>query len=128
MMLVMPIMGHGVMPFFGTLLTGLPGMLFCLCLAAFWGYCAWLLYKLDARGWWLILIAMIVFGVSTVLTYTRHDVIEIYQLMGYPQEQIDQIQKTGLLTGNRMAWMMSFSMVPFLGYIFFIKKYLRAKT
>ena len=128
MLLIMPIMGYGVMPFFGTLLTGLPGMLFCLCLAAFWGYCAWLLYKLDARGWWLILIAMVVFMVSAVLTYARHDVIEMYQLMGYPQAQIEQIQKTGLLTGNRMAWMMSFSMLPFLGYIFFIKKYLRAKT
>jgi hypothetical protein len=66
--------------------------------------------------------------VSAVLTYARHDVIEMYQLMGYPQAQIEQIQKTGLLTGNRMAWMMSFSMLPFLGYIFFIKKYLRGKT
>jgi hypothetical protein len=71
---------------------------------------------------------MVVFMVSAVLTYARHDVIEMYQLMGYPQAQIEQIQKTGLLTGNRMAWMMSFSMLPFLGYIFFIKKYLRAKT
>ena len=128
MLLIMPIMGHGVMPFFGMLLTGLPGTLFCLALAVLWGYCAWLLYKLDVRGWWLILIAMVVFMVSAVLTYARHDVIEMYQLMGYPQAQIEQIQKTGLLTGNRMAWMMSFSMLPFLGYIFFIKKYLRAKT
>jgi len=128
MLLIMPIMGHGVMPFFGMLLTGLPGTLFCLALAVLWGYCAWLLYKLDVRGWWLILIAMVMFMVSAVLTYARHDVIEMYQLMGYPQAQIEQIQKTGLLTGNRMAWMMSFSMLPFLGYIFFIKKYLRAKT
>ena len=86
------------------------------------------MYKLDARGWWLILFAMIVFRVSTVLTYARHDVIEIYQLMGYPQAQIDQIQKSGLLTGNRMAWIMVFSMLPFLGYILFVKQYLRDKS
>jgi len=128
MMLVMPIIRHGVMPFFGTFLTGLPGALLCLALAGLWAYAAWLLYKLDVRGWWLILIAFVVFTVSAVMTYARHDIIEMYQLMGYPQAQIDQIKKTGLLTGNRMAWMMSFFMVPFLGYILFIKKYLRGKS
>jgi hypothetical protein len=127
-MLVMPVMAHGVMPFFGTFLTGLPGSLLCLVLASLWACAAWLLYKLDVRGWWLTLIAMIVFMVSALLTYARHDMLEIYQLMGYPQAQIDQIQKTGLLTGNSMAWMMTFSMLPFLGYILFIKKYFRGKT
>ena len=128
MMLVMPFIGHGVMPFFGTFLTGLPGTAFCLAIAALWAWCAWLLYKLDARGWWLILFAMVLFTVSSVLTYSRHDIIEIYQLMGYPQAQIDQIQKTGLLAGNRMPWLMLFSIVPFLGYILFVKRYLRGKS
>lgn len=126
--LLLPVMGHGVVPFFGMFLTGVPGTLLCLALAALWAYAAWLLYKLDVRGWWLILIAFVVFMVSAVLTYARHDIIEMYQLMGYPQAQIDQIQKIGLLTGNRMAWMMSFSMLPFLGYILFVKKYLRGKS
>ena len=128
MLLVMPVMGHGVMPFFGMFLTGLPGTLLCLALAALWIYAAWLLYKLDRRGWWLILIAMVVFMVSAVLTYARHDIIEMYQLMGYPQAQIEQMQKIGLFTGNRMVWMTTFSMVPFLGYILFIKKYFRRKS
>ena len=66
--------------------------------------------------------------VSAVLTYARHDIVEMYQLMGYPKTEIEQMQKTGLLTGNRMAWMIVFSMVPFLGYILFIKKYLRHKS
>ena len=127
-MLVMPLAGHGVMPFFGMFLTGLPGTLFCLAIAAIWGYAAWLLYRLDVRGWWLILIALVVFMGSALVTYAHHDIIEMYQLMGYPQVQIDQIQKTGLLTGNRMNWLMSFSMLPFLGYLFFIKKYLQNKS
>jgi hypothetical protein len=124
-MLLMPIIGHGVMPFFGMFLTGLPGSLFCLAIAAIWGYAAWLLYHLDVRGWWLILIALVVVMVSGVVTYAHHDIIEMYQLMGYPQAQIDQIQKMGLLTGNHMTWIMSLTMLPFLGYLVFIKKYLR---
>ena len=128
MLLAMPIVGHGVTPFFGMFLTGLPGALFYLAIAALWSYAAWLLYHLDVRGWWLILIAMIVFMASAMLTYANHDIIEMYRLMGYPQAQIDQIQKMGLFTGNRMNWFMSFSMVPFLGYLLFIKKYLRRKS
>ena len=128
MLLLMPIMGHGVMPFFGMFLTGLAGSLLCLVMAALWAYAAWLLYKLDARGWWLILIAFLVFMLSTLLTYARHDMIEVYHLMGYPEAQIEQIKNAGLLTGHRMNWLMLFFTVPLLVYIFFIKKYFRPKA
>ena len=123
-MLLMPIIGHGVMPFFGMFLSGLPGSLFCLAVAAIWSYAAWLLYHLDVRGWWLILIALVVIIVSALVTYANHDIIEMYQLMGYPQAQIDQIQKMGLFTGNRMGWFTALCSLPFLGYLLFIKKYL----
>ena len=128
MLLLMPIVGHGVMPFFGMFLTGLAGSLLCLVVAALWAYASWLLYKLDVRGWWLILIAFLIFMVSTLLTYAQHDIIEMYRLMGYPEAQIEQIQKTGLLTGHRMNWFTLFFMVPFLVYILFIKKYFRPET
>ena len=127
MMLVMPLAGHCVMPFFGMFLTGLPGTLFCLAIAALWSYAAWLLYKLDVRGWWLILIAMGVFMVSALMTFAHHDMLEMYRLMGYPRAQIEQMQKTGLLVGNRMSWLMSFSVLPLLGYLFFVRKFLFRK-
>jgi hypothetical protein len=125
LMLVMPLTGHGVMPFFGMFITGLPSALFCLVIAAVWGVAGWWLYRLDARGWWLILIAMVLFMVSSLLTYAHHDITELYQLQGLPQAQIDRIQKIGLFTGNRMAWMSVLITLPFVGYLVFIKKYLR---
>ena len=128
MMLVLPIAGHGVMPFFGMFLKGVPGTMLCLVIAALWSYAAWLLYKLDQRGWWLVLIALCVFIVSALLTFARHDMLEMYRLMDYPEAQIEQIQKSGLLVGNRMSWLMVFSVLPFLGYLLFIKKYLRRKS
>lgn len=127
MMLLMPLVGHGVMPCFGIFLTGLPGTLLCLAIAALWSYAAWPIYHLKARGWWLILIALLVFAVSGVITFTRHDILEMYQLMGYPQAQIDQMQQMGLLTGNRMAWLMLICLLPFIGFLLFVKKYFRAK-
>jgi hypothetical protein len=125
MMLVWPLTGHAVMPCFGMFVAGLPGGLFCLVVAAVWGVAGWWLYRLDARGWWLILVAMVLFVVSALLTYAHHDIIEMYQLQGYPQSQIEQMQKLGLFTGNRMGWFTLLFTLPFLGYLLFIKKYLR---
>jgi hypothetical protein len=42
-----------------------------------------------------------------------------------PQAQIDQIQKMGLFTGNRMGWFTALFSLPFVGYLLFIKKYMR---
>ena len=128
MLLLMPLAGHGVMPFFGMFLTGFPGSVLCLAIAVLWAYAAWRLYKLDGRGWWLILIAMCVFMVSALVTFAQHDVLEMYRLMNYPEAQIEQMQKTGLLAGNRMSWLMALSMLPFLGYLFFIRKFLFRKS
>jgi hypothetical protein len=128
MFLLMPIIGHGVMPLFGMFVNGLPGSLLCVAMAALWAWCGWLIYKLDARGWWLILIVLIIFTASSVLTYSRHTMLELYQQMGYPQAQIDQMQKMGFFTSHWMVWLMLFSMVPFLGYLLFIKKYLQRKA
>jgi len=128
MMLLMPIVGYGVMPFFGFFLTGMPATILCLVLAVIWGYAARLLYKLDPLGWWLILIAMCLLSVSSFLTFSRHDMTEMYGLMHYSSAQLDQIQKTGLLTGNHMLWIMAVSMLPFLGYLLFIKRYFRAQA
>jgi hypothetical protein len=128
MMLVMPISAHGLTPFFGMFLTGPAGSFLCLVMAAIWACAAWLLYKLDVRGWWLILMVFLVVFASSLVTYARHDMIEVYRLMGYPQAQIEQIQKVGLFTGNHMTWLTLFCMAPFLIYILLIKKYFRPKV
>jgi len=113
---------------FWNFFAGVPGTMFCLAIAALWSYAAWSLYKLEQRGWWLILIAFCVFMASALMTYARHDMMEMYRLMGYPEAQIEQIQKSGLLIGNRMMWLMAFSVLPFLGYLLFIRKFLRRKS
>jgi hypothetical protein len=124
-MLIFPLTGHAVVPCFGVFISGLPGALFYVVFAAVWGWAGWWLYRSDVRGWWLILIAMGGFLVSGLLTYAHHDISEMWQLMGYSQSEIGQIKKIGLMTGNHMVWMQALGALPFLGYLLFIKKYLR---
>lgn len=126
-LLVMPLTGHALIPFFGTFLTGLPAALGLLVMAAVCVGAVWLLYKLDTRGWWLALIAMVLYWVSVLITYSRHDISEMYQLMGYTSAQLEQVQKFGSVTGSAV-WFSSFCMVPFIAYILFLKKYMRSKA
>jgi hypothetical protein len=128
MLALMPLAYHVVAPFFGGFLTGAFGGLFYLVMAAVWAWAAWRLYRLDVRAWWVMLAALLLFCVSSLLTYMNHDILEMYQLMGYPEAQIKQMQNIGFLTGNRTAWLTCCSMVPFLGYLIFVKKYLRTEN
>lgn len=127
-MLTMPFSVRGVIPFFGMFLSGIPGTMVWLTLGAIWGYSAWLLYKLDVRGWWLIIIALCLQMASYFLTYAQHDIVEMYRLMGYPEEQIEQINKMGFITGGHMSLLTSLFTVPFLGYLLFIKRYFRKES
>ena len=127
MMVVMPIVGHGVAPFFGIFLTGWTGTLFYFFLAALWITAVWLMYRLDVRGWWLLLIALGIGMVSMLITLSQHNMLEMYRLMHYPEAQIEQIQKSGLLEGNSLMWMSAIWFVPFLGYLWFIKRYFRSE-
>ena len=118
---------HCVLPFFGTFLTGLPVALFCAVVAALWGYAGWLLYRVKPLGWWLVLFVTVALTLSHILTFAHHNMIEMYQLMGYPPEQIEQIQKIGLFTDGHAMWMALFFFLLMLAYLIFIKKYFRPK-
>jgi hypothetical protein len=121
----MVFMPNGVAPFFGLFLTGLAGRTFYVGMAAVWFLSAGLVYRLDVRGWWLIFAAVLVFSVSAVVTYSTHDAMELYKLMDYPQDQLDQLGKIGLFHGHFLGWITGFSILPFLGYLIFIKRYFR---
>ena len=121
---VMPLAAHGVLPFFGMFLTGVPGTLLYFTLAVVVGRATWSLYHLKPRGWWVILLTLALFGLSSVLTYAFHDVTEMYRLMGYPEAQVQQMQAIGMFSGHRMGWLTALSMLPIFLYLVWIKRYL----
>lgn len=123
MMLLMPLTYRSMLPFFGGFITGPAGTAGYIVLAGVWAWCARALYRLDVRGWWLLVAGMLVFTVSHVMTYMRHDVMELYALMGYPEQQMEQIRKFNFLTNGMMTWGSLCSMLPFFGYLVFLKRY-----
>jgi hypothetical protein len=123
MLAMMPFAYRGVFPFFGQFVVGPMGMALYFGFALLWGYCAYALYKLDLRGWWLIVAGLCLFSLSSALTYANHDISELYRLMGYPEEQIAQIQKFNFLKGGMMIWSSVIYTIPFLLYLIYIRRF-----
>lgn len=122
-MLVFPFCYRGILPFFGVFLSGITGSAVCLVLALVWAYAARALYRLELAGWWIMLLGTCVLGVSGFITYLRHDLTEIYRLMGYPETQIAQLERFNVFHGPMLAWSMLVFLLPVVIYLLFIRKF-----
>ena len=120
-MLIMPAF-HSVAPFFGRLLSGTNGTILYLVMAGVWAYSARAMYRLDRRGWWVIVIVMMVYALSHVITYSRHNVAELYAAMGYSAAQMAALQSF-VLSRRMMTWVALVWLLPFLGYLLYIRKF-----
>ena len=126
MMLLMAVVYKGVLPVFGSFVVGPAGSALCVLLALLWSYSAWAFYRLDRRGWWVVVVSIAIFSISAFITYSRRDLMEVYSLMGYPPEQIAQIQKFNFLKGSTMAWASLCGAVPLLSYLFYVRRFFPA--
>lgn len=123
-LLVMPLAGFAILPLFGNFVVGPVAIVVCLLVALLFLWAAWALYRLDIKGWWIAVVVPIIFSISTVLTYSRHDINEFYRLMGYPEAQITMMQKYAMpewfFTWSGVIWML-----PVLAYLVYIRRYFR---
>jgi hypothetical protein len=122
-MAAMPLAQGAVLPFFGQFLSGVAGVVAFIVLAAIWAWCAWALYRLDVRGWWVTVAVFCVMAASHVITYSQRDVTEMYALMGYPEQQIEELQRFSAISGGWMTWGMLAFFVPFAGYMIYVKRF-----
>ena len=114
---------NGVMPFFGRFISGAPGMAMALALSVVWGWSAWAVYRLQPAAWWTVLGVMTVMAMSTLLTFGRVDIMEMYQVMGYPEEQIKLMRQFDFLKGSSMQLLSVSGFVPVLGFLIWVRKY-----
>jgi hypothetical protein len=121
-----PLGVHGTIPFFGALLTGLPGSLLYLLLAGLWGYGAFGLYKMRIAGWWLVFLSTLVLGVSSIVTFLRVDPVSIYEQMGYSEDQLTAMRQIGIFSGPQYALWTAAFLLPFLGYLVYLRKHLNS--
>jgi hypothetical protein len=126
MMILMAVVYRRILPLFGNFVVGPVGSGLCVLLGLLWGYCAWALYRLEIRAWWIVVASVVLFSCSAFITYSRHDLMELYALMGYPAAQIAELQKFNFLKGPALAWSSLAGAVPLLGYLLYVRRFFPA--
>lgn len=111
-------------PWFGDFLDGAAGAAVVLGVAAVEVYLVWGLYHRRVAAWWTAVLFVVVASVSGSLTVAQTDLMELYERMGLPPEQLDIIKQMGMIEQMNSAWWLGIpAAVAFLGYLVYAKRY-----
>ena len=119
---LMPRFG-AAMPLAGFLVTGWLARIVWFGFAGLSAYAAWGFYRLKPSVWLLYTIAIVVFGLSSTVTFLRIDLLDYYRAVGMPESQIKQIAVSPLVHGHMIVWMTGFGVAFFGGYLLYLRRY-----
>jgi hypothetical protein len=115
--------GYGfVAPLFGIILKGVPGAVFFLAMSLMFGYLARATYKLKLQAWWATLGVGLFFGLSTLVSFSRMSLMDLYREMNFPEDQLKMMEEMGVLEMN-IPLMMTVSFAMFAGYLLWVRRY-----
>ena len=117
-----------VVPFFGHILSGRAGAACIFAAAALSAYVAWGSYRLRVAAWWCAAVIAAVWGVSTIITFARIDLFDLYRKMNVPAGQIETMKQFGMPQGEAMIGFALAWFVGFLVYLLYTKKYFKPAT
>lgn len=115
-------------PFFGRYLTGVAGAACFLAMAALDVYLAIALFRLQSAAWWIAICTLAIRLFSMALTYARADMMTAYSKMGMSDAQLQMMNSSPMLRGHVLLWWSLLSMVFFLGYLLWLKRYFKAPS
>ena len=113
----------GIIPFFGTILSGVGGRAAVFAIMFVFGYAAWGTYKLKIKAWWATVFITFFLGVSAVLTFMQVGIVQFYEKMNFPPDQIEMMKQ---VIQPLQIWIAPFAGIWFLaalGYLIYAKKY-----
>lgn len=112
-----------VVPLFGQWVSGPLGGLILLIVAMAMGYLAWGAYRLRPAAWWGTLALVIVVGISSLATFARTDLLEMYRQMGMPAEQVALVEKAGMSGWWSHGGPQMLYLAAMVAYLFYVRRY-----
>jgi hypothetical protein len=114
-------------PFFGSIATGVKGAAIMLTVMLVYGYVAIGLYKLNVKAWWCAVLFTVLLASSTITTFSRVSLLELYQKMNFSQQLLDLYKQIGLPSTSAVTLFSSLWFASFLVYLLYTKKYFTPK-
>jgi hypothetical protein len=112
-----------VVPFFGFILSGAKGAAVVLVAMLLIGYVAWGTYRLSIKAWWGAVLLVVGWAVSVVVTFSRVSMLDYYEKMNFPEQQLDTIEQYSIPQYYAIAFICGLSLVGFLGYLLYTRRY-----
>lgn len=115
-------------PFFGVVLQGVPAALVLLVSA---GLLVWItagFYRLRREAWWGTLGFTAVWTVSSIVTFLRVPIEEIYQRAGFDADQVEALQSMGMGGTSYTLAATALSTVTIVAYLVYLWKYFRVSS
>jgi hypothetical protein len=108
---------------FGFILSGVKGAAVVLVVMLLSGYIAWGTYRLNIKAWWGAVLLVVGWAVSAVVTFSRVSMLDYYEKMNFPEQQLDAIKQYSIPQGNSMVLFCGLWLVGFLGYLLYTRRY-----
>ena len=86
-----------VVPLFGVFIPGATGAVVILLITLVLAYLAWGTYRLQTTAWWGTLLLYTAGTLNMVVVFSRNKLMEMYETMGVPADQLEAIRKMGVV-------------------------------
>lgn len=110
-------------PFFGFILSGMPGAGVALVAMLLLTYVAWGTYRLNIKAWWGAVLLTIAWALSTGITFSRVSMWEFYKKMNFPEQHLEIMKQYGMPQASIMVLFFGLWFAGFLGYLIYTKRY-----
>jgi hypothetical protein len=112
-------------PLFGVILSRTAGMAVSLLVAVILAWLAWGVYRLKMAAWWGTLLFIMLGCVSGAVTFSRMNLMILYEKMQMPEAQLKLMRESGIvekMSGHLPSLMVVAGLV-WLGYLLFVRRY-----
>jgi hypothetical protein len=115
---------------FGVLISGVWGAVVSLLMMTLFIWLALGTYKLKMAAWWGTLLLWLVGSINIFVTFSRGNMMEMYERMGYSEKQMEMIRKVWGAGGISMLliWMTIIFGIAAFGYMLYVHRYFVRNT
>jgi hypothetical protein len=114
-----------VLPVFGFFISGAAGAVAIVLIALVLSYLALGTYQLQLAAWWGTMLLGIAGTLNMLVTFSRIDLMEMYQKMGMTTDQLEMMRKTGFVQSMSQwgPWMALVGGAGWLGFMLYVRRY-----
>jgi hypothetical protein len=117
---------YGVIPLFGTIVTGAPAVITVVALAGLLGYLSVQLFRMKRSAWWTVVLLHVIGGVAGAFTVLRTDMDKLYAQMGIGTQQF-RAMNFGSIYHDPLLWaLMAVCWAAMLAYLIWTRRFFDA--